>query len=65
VIEREVAARLPVRLLQGDIDEARTRNAFKRLITSVLQDQGVLPRSQKPTLHRAKPHLVKSERDED
>ena len=65
MIERKVSARLPVRLLQGDIAEVRTREAFKRAVITVLQEQGVLPSSQKPTLHRAKPHLVKSERDED
>ncbi len=65
MIERKVSARLPVRLLQGDMDEVRLRDVVKRLITSVLQEQGVLPSSQKPTLPRAKPHLVKSERDED
>ena len=65
MIERKVSARLPVRLLQGDIAEVRLRDVIKRLITSVLQEQGVLPSSQKPTPHRAKPHLVESERDED
>ncbi len=54
-----------MRLLQGDMDEIRTREGFKRAVLSVLQEQGLLPSSQKPTLHRAKPHLVKSERDED
>ena len=65
MIERQVSARLPVRLLQGDMDEVRTREAFKRAVITVLQEQGVLPRPQNPTPHRAKPHLVKSERDED
>ena len=65
MIERKVSARLPVRLLQGDMDEVRTREGFKRAVLSVLEEQGVLPRSQTPTPHRAKPHLVESERDED
>ena len=65
MIERKVSARLPVRLLQGDMDEVRLRDEFRRLVITVLQEQGVLPRPQKPTLHRAKPQLVKSERDED
>ena len=65
MIERQVSARLPVRLLQGDMDEVRTRDVIKRLVISVLEEQDVLPRPQNPTPHRAKPHLVKSERDDD
>ncbi len=65
MIERKVSARLPVRLLQGDMDQVRLRDVIKRLVISVLEEQDVLPSSQKPTLPRAKPHLVKSKRDED
>ena len=64
-IEREVSTRLPVRLLQGDLDGIRSRDAFKRAVISVLVELGLMPSESKPTRIRSKPRLVESERDED
>ena len=64
--EREVSARLPVRLLEEDFDGVRTRDALKRAVISVLEELDIiLPSSQEPIPHRARPRLVMSGRDED
>ena len=65
VIERKVSSRMPVRLLQEDLDEVRTGDAFNRAVISVLQKLGFLPSLPKPTRLRSKPRLVKNERNED
>ena len=65
MIERKVSSRMPVRLLQEDLDEVRTGDAFTRAVISVLQKLGILQSLPKPTRLRARPRLVKSERDED
>ncbi len=65
MIERAVSERLPVRLMQADIDGVRTRDEIKRSVISVLQELGFLPSSPERTRLWSKPRLVKSDRDDD
>ncbi len=58
-----MSAGLPVRLLEGDMHQVRTRDALKRVIISVLREVGLLPVP--PPTDRPRPglRLVKGEAD--
>ena len=65
MIERAVSERLPVRLMQADIDGVRTRDEIKRSVISVLQELGFPPSTPKPPHLRLSLRVVKSDRDDD